>query len=90
MSSRVTAKAIVNHVQRNEATSALYIGPDYAEGRNAEWAAASPALGITLVVRNEVAHHYPQGGRMTVTFELDETGQRGQAADGTPLMSYRD
>jgi hypothetical protein len=44
--------------------------PDYAQGRNAEWAAATPAGMIRMTIKNDVAAaQFPEGAPMTVTFE---------------------
>lgn len=46
--------------------------PDYAEGRNAEWAEATPSGMIRLTIKNELAAKaFTVGASYTVTFELD-------------------
>lgn len=46
--------------------------PDYADGRNKEWAVATPALSLTMSVRPDVAAKFVPGGAYTLTFEPDE------------------
>jgi hypothetical protein len=47
--------------------------PDYAQGRNAEWATATPAGMIRLTVTNEAAaEQFENGAPYTVTFEREE------------------
>lgn len=47
--------------------------PDYAEGRNAEWAAATPSGMIRLTIKNELAaEQFEPGGAYTVTFDREE------------------
>lgn len=47
--------------------------PDYAQGRNAEWAAATPAGVIRLTVGNPAAlAQFVEGQAFTVTFEQSE------------------
>lgn len=47
--------------------------PDYAQGRNAEWAEATPAGMIRLTIKNELAaEQFREGDAYTVTFEREE------------------
>jgi len=46
--------------------------PDYDDGRNAEWANASPSLSLTMVVRDDVHHLFEQGQAYTLTFTPSE------------------
>jgi hypothetical protein len=48
-------------------------GPDYQDGRNAEWAAATPALSLSITVREDVAHHFAEGQSYTLTFTKEDT-----------------
>jgi len=43
--------------------------PDYQDGRNAEWAEATPSLSFKMNVKSAVAEHFEVGGKYTVTFE---------------------
>lgn len=46
--------------------------PDYAEGRNKEWAEATPSGIIRLTIKNELAaEQFTIGASYTVTFELE-------------------
>ena len=42
---------------------------DYADGRNKEWAIATPTLSLTMTVRGDVAERFEQGKAYTLTFE---------------------
>jgi hypothetical protein len=47
--------------------------PDYAEGRNKDWAAATPAGMIRLTIKNELAAEQMQpGDPYTITFEKSD------------------
>lgn len=47
--------------------------PDYAQGRNSEWAEATPAGMIRMTIKNELAAaQFPEGSFQTVTFEETE------------------
>lgn len=47
--------------------------PDYAQGRNEEWAAATPAGMIRLTIKNELAaEQFEPGGAYTITFEKND------------------
>jgi hypothetical protein len=51
---------------------AVVIGPDYEEGRNAEWAKSTPGLGIQMTVKEEVAEAFQAGATATLLFQFDE------------------
>lgn len=70
---QVTAKAQVNSRSEGPGPVLLSMGPDYQDGRNAEWAAATPALSISMTVREgEAADFFEQGGKYTITFTRTE------------------
>lgn len=51
----------------------LEMVPDYAQGRNAEWAAATPAGMIRMTIKNELAaEQFQPGQAFTVTFEEEQ------------------
>jgi hypothetical protein len=45
---------------------------DYADGRNAQWAAATPTLSLQMTVNAEAAALFEAGKAYTLTFDLDE------------------
>jgi len=76
---QVTAK--VECTQKEQAwdgATRLAFGPDYRDGRNAEWAAATPSLSVQMMVLDAVAEHFEHGGKCTLTFTPTED------VDGTP------
>lgn len=46
--------------------------PDYDDGRNKEWAAATPALSLTMTVKPEVAERFEVGAHYTLTFSQED------------------
>lgn len=44
---------------------------DYADGRNAEWAVATPALSLAMTVKPDVAERFEEQGAYTLTFEAE-------------------
>lgn len=62
---KVTAKVAL----QNNLNNTLTFVPDYADGRNEEWASATPALSLTMTVKPEVAELFTVGGYYTLTFE---------------------
>lgn len=69
----VTAKFQVARRTEMDWATEVELTPDYAEGRNAEWAEATPAGMIRMTVKNDVAANVFQPGRaFTVTFEPEE------------------
>jgi hypothetical protein len=70
----VTAKVRLASKQLHEdgTFASLQFVPDYADGRNAEWAHATPALNLTMTVRGAVADHFPLNRSYTLTFAPDQ------------------
>jgi len=46
----------------------LVFQPDYADGRNKEWAKYTPALSLTMTVKDEAAAHFEHGQAYTLQF----------------------
>lgn len=69
---KVTAKFKVARKTDMNWAHEVELVPDYAGGRNAEWAAATPAGMIRLTIKNELAaEQFTEGAAYTVTFEID-------------------
>jgi hypothetical protein len=49
----------------------LRFSPDYLDGRNAEWAKYTPALGLTMTVLDQVATKIAMGQAITLLFAED-------------------
>lgn len=43
--------------------------PDYDDGRNKEWAVATPALSLSMTVKPAVAEQFTPGQAFTLVFE---------------------
>lgn len=68
----VTAKFKVSRRSEMGWATEIEMTPDYAQGRNAEWAEATPAGMIRLTVKNALAaEQFEQGQSFTVTFEAE-------------------
>ena len=51
----------------------LTFGADYADGRNKEWALATPTLDLRMSVKPDVAERFTEGQPYTLTFtETDD------------------
>lgn len=80
----VTAKVIVNAKtafftdtdggNREINYVSLSIGPDYADGANAEWAKYTPTLSLSMNVLPSVAENFNVGDKFTLTFEKSTDG----------------
>jgi hypothetical protein len=46
--------------------------PDYQDGRNQEWAAATPHLELRMTLRGPVADRFEQGKSYTLTFTEED------------------
>lgn len=65
----VTAKFIVSNVSHSVWGTQITLSPDYLDGRNKEWAAATPAGLIQMTIKNELAADVFQPQQaFTVTF----------------------
>lgn len=78
MSKAFTAKVQISSKQDNTSGPvAVVFQPDYAQGRNKEWAEATPALALSMTVKPELAEQLAQGQRFTLTFTPeDEDGEQ--------------
>lgn len=67
-----TAKIRCNGKTPNEgstpATTTVTFGPDYGDGKNAEWAARTPTLSLSMAMVDEVAALVEPGDEITLTF----------------------
>jgi hypothetical protein len=72
----VTAKILCVSKQENGENEnrvvTVTFGPDYADGRNKEWAVNTPTLNLVLGLRPEFADRYEVGGRYTLAFTPPE------------------
>lgn len=65
----ITAKVICStKIEQGEDVRVTF-GPDYADGRNKEWASKTPALSLTMTVKPDVADRFNPGDKFTLTFE---------------------
>lgn len=58
----------------------MTFSPDYADGRNKEWAAATPYLHLQMTVVSAVARLFEVGRQYTLTFE-DTPAEAAPAAE---------
>ena len=69
----VTAKARVEkRTEGGDQFVSLTLGPDYNDGRNAEWAYATPSLRVEMTVLASVGDEFEQGKPWTITFTPSE------------------
>jgi hypothetical protein len=52
--------------------AAITLYADYANGANKAWAAATPALQISMVTNGDVESFFEPGGKYTLTFTRDD------------------
>lgn len=74
MSVRVTAKVRCTFLETpgggGPGTTTVQFAPDYTDGRNKEWAAATPALTLQMTVKDPGL--FESGADYTLTFEREE------------------
>lgn len=54
-------------------TTPVSFAPDYQDGRNQEWAFATPSLQLNMTLRGAAADHFEVGKKYTLTFTPEET-----------------
>lgn len=70
MTDRFTAKTKIHTREGGgSGTVRLTFEPDYGQGKNAEWAEATPSLHIAMNVKTDVAEGIEVGDTFTLTFE---------------------
>lgn len=71
--SKTTAVATLSTKQASgNGLVALFFQADYNDERNKEWSKYTPALGVNMSVREDVAEQFEQGARYLLTFEAQE------------------
>lgn len=53
----------------------LSFSPDYDDERNKEWAKFTPALSLSMTVKEEVAAHFAEGQAFTLTFTPEDSSE---------------
>lgn len=74
MTDRFTAKVKVNGKTDLHAETPyvqVTFEPDYAQGRNADWALATPSMSLGMSVKRELADSLNRGDTFTLTFERE-------------------
>ena len=74
----VTAKVTVQRAEPvGEDEVQLHFVPDYADGRNRDWAKYTPGLSLVMTVKGEVGEQFRAGDAYTLTFEREEAVAAG-------------
>lgn len=53
----------------------ITFSPDYNDGRNKEWAEATPSLSLSITVKGSVAEHFEVGQAFTLTFTPEDSSE---------------
>jgi hypothetical protein len=73
---RTTAKVKLYYkTDQHNGSYSLSFSPDYEDGRNAEWAHATPSLSLSMSVREDVAANFHEGQCFTLIFESEDAPQ---------------
>lgn len=81
----ITAKVTCSWKAAGESSTQLYFAPDYTDGRNAEWASATPTLSLQMTVKPEVGELFTTGGRYTLTFTTEAPEAVAESAAVEPV-----
>jgi hypothetical protein len=67
---RFTAKVKVQAKNnRTDVQTTVAFQPDYDAGRNAEWSEWTPAMSLSMTIKNELADRLEAGQTYTLTFD---------------------
>lgn len=79
-----TAKVKVTNRVLNTDTGDVTLSfmPDYAEGRNSDWAAKTPALSLSMTVKGDVGGEIDVNDCFTLTFVNDTAAEHDAAQTG--------
>lgn len=72
VTAKITCTKKEIHTVGDTTQAILGFAPDYAPGRNESWAAATPALSISMTVKGDVADHFETGKAYTLEFVPEE------------------
>lgn len=74
VTAKVKCTSLIQYPSNDHFAGFWYVSfsPDYGEGRNAEWAAASPSLQLNMVLAPEKGDLFKQGQAYTLTFTPSE------------------
>jgi hypothetical protein len=79
---QVTAKVTVTGKSKmSDNQHTVTFSPDYQDGRNKEWALYTPALSLTMTVKEPVSDFFEQGKAYVLTFEVDEDANPAAGED---------
>ena len=83
----VTAKVkCTNKTEQGNGSWALAFFADYADGRNKEWADATPSLYLTMTVKPDKGELFELGTAYTLTFEADQPAEVESASEPAPEL----
>jgi hypothetical protein len=68
----ITAKITCSYKQDFGGNVLVRFAPDYAQGRNASWAAATPALELSMTMRGDVADLFEVGRPYELRFTPED------------------
>lgn len=71
---RFTAKVRLTSKSGIGETVRLDFIPDYGQGRNADWAVATPNMSLVMYVKQELADRLEPGTEYTLLFDPDMPG----------------
>jgi hypothetical protein len=78
---RVSAKLKLQAKQDQGNQVGLTFSPDYEDGRNKEWAEATPALSLSMTVKADVGRLFEAGQSYTMYLEEDTTGNEAPSGE---------
>lgn len=65
----LNVRAVITGMSDAGEVKALTLGPDYQDGRNAEWAAATPSFSTTMSVRADLAEDLEVGQEVEIVLK---------------------
>lgn len=72
VSAKIVCQSKMESGEGDDRTVTVTFVPDYADGRNKEWARWTPGLGLTMGLKGAVADHFELQGKYTMILEETE------------------
>ena len=75
----ITAKVVCHrkdeYGEGDARSASVQFQPDYADGRNKEWASATPSLSLAMTLNGRAADLFKQGAAYTLQFVEEPTAE---------------
>jgi hypothetical protein len=75
VTAKIQCTSKIESGEGDERRAQLSFQADYADGRNKEWAAATPTLSLSMTVKGDVADQFEPSQRYTLQFVAEDQAE---------------